>query len=210
MYIKNWTSMGMGENTYLLEKDGHALIIDPGCAPAPVLAELEVKELTLDAILLTHNHFDHIVSAEGIREKTGAEIWIHGLDAKALMDPALNYSAGYPGVGTLSFKADRIFEEGRLPLSQWEIEVIHTPGHTKGSCCFMIEGRLFSGDTLFRESVGRTDLQGGNYGELMKSVKKLAQLPEYIKVYPGHGSPTTLGHEVNSNPFLGENGWDLY
>lgn len=194
----NVETLPVGElqaNCYVLfqpERDD-AVVIDPG-AEEPAI-RLALGKRRLAAILLTHGHYDHIGAVAALREG-GVPVYIHASDARALTNPAYSLSQMFGGKASQG-EADVLVEDGqRLSLSGIDFSVLHTPGHTKGSCCFLTEGgALFSGDTLFRFGYGRTDLPGGDEGELLASLRRLFALDASTRVYPGHGNATTLGEE---------------
>jgi hydroxyacylglutathione hydrolase len=194
-------------NCYVVanEETNEAVIIDAGMHPRALLdkaAEYQVK-----AILLTHAHFDHMGGLTEIREKTGAPVYIHEIEQEWLTNPDLNGSSRWPMLGgaMTAEPAEHEVEEGDvLSLAGMSIRVLETPGHTPGGVSFLIEQHLFSGDTLFAHSIGRTDLPGGDYEQLITSIEeKLMPLPDDTQVYPGHGPGTTIGFERLHNPFLG-------
>lgn len=178
---KKFVLGALENNVYLLIKEKDAVLID--CEqPAVILRYLEKNGLKLKMILLTHGHFDHVHGLEEIKEKTKAEVWVNKKDV------GLQYGG--------EIAADMFFTDGqKLNFGEEEIKVIFTAGHTPGSVCFLVGNNLFSGDTLFKQGVGRTDLPGGNTGELEKSLKLLLALPPETMVYPGHGEETTVGGE---------------
>ena len=152
--------------------------------------------------MLTHCHFDHILGVKKIKEETNATIFISEQDKDGLKDSRLSL-ASEVRQAQHSVEADElIYNNTLIPFYDTDIKVISTPGHTKGSVCFLIKDKLFSGDTLFSGSIGRTDFPTGNYGEIKESLKKLLKLNENIVVYPGHGEATTIKDEKNFNPFL--------
>ncbi len=157
----------------------------------------------LEYILLTHGHFDHICGVKTLQEKYGGKICISENDAPCLSDEykSLNASMGYAAQGLT--QADILLHnEDIITLGETKIRVISTPGHTAGSVCFVTEGGIFSGDTLFRLSVGRVDLPGGNKRDLINSLKKLAEISGEHRVFPGHGSTTLLSFEKAHNSFI--------
>ncbi len=181
MEIKKFVLGALENNVYLLIKEKDAVLID--CEqPAVILRYLEKNGLKLKMILLTHGHFDHVRGLEEIKERTKAKVWVNKKDV------GLQYGG--------EIAADMFFKDGQvIKFGGEEIKVIFTPGHTPGSVCFLIGNSLFSGDTLFKQGVGRTDLPGGNAEELKKSLRRLLALPPETNVYPGHGEETTINEE---------------
>ncbi len=206
MDLQEMTLGQVQTNCYLIgnEKTKEAVVIDPADEGAYIAKRLRSLGYELKAILLTHGHFDHITGAEELRNLTGAEIYAYEGEKELLADPKLNCSsiAGH----TISLIPDKFFKDkDQLELAGFTFEVLFTPGHTSGSVCFYLksEGILFSGDTLFQESVGRSDLPTGNGRRLVKSVnERLIPLGEDILVYPGHGEDTTIGYEKRYNYYL--------
>lgn len=204
MHIDKFSTPGMGENIYLVW-DGttkEALLIDPGAPMQRLDKVIEETGVKLLAILLTHGHSDHILGCEHYQKKYGLPIYCHQDDQDMLERSKYNHSKEIFGI---EYTIDEAFyfAEGRLNIGSFAIDVIHTPGHSKGSSCFLIKDQLFSGDTLFKLGVGRYDLYGGDEGKLMHSVKhKLFLLPEEVVVHPGHGVKTSIGYEKAHNPFI--------
>lgn len=193
-------------NAYLLrgEDDLKAVVIDPGMNPAALLRRVE--HLHIEAILLTHAHFDHIGGVEALRKLKGCPVYIHDLEAGWLEDAKSNGSAKWAELGgpITASPAEFALAEGQtLSLIGNEFKVLHTPGHSPGSVSFLCGKDLFAGDVLFREGVGRTDLYGGRQGDLVDSIRlKLYKLPDDTVVYPGHGPRTKIGYEKANNPFV--------
>jgi hydroxyacylglutathione hydrolase len=190
-------------NCYVVgsEKTGQGMLIDPGDEADEILGNVAGQKLHIVLIVLTHAHIDHIGAVKEVYDATKAPIAIHTDSAKSLAHNATNTMLG------LSYPAppnpDRLLKDGdTVSVSELSFTVIHTPGHSPGSICLYGEGVLFSGDTLFREGIGRSDLPGGNYKELMASLHRLMALPPETVVYPGHGPKTTIGWEKLHNPFL--------
>ena len=193
-------------NCYLLtdEASGESAAVDCALFDADYQALLEKAGVTsLKYILLTHGHFDHISGVKRLKDACGGEICIHGEDAACLTDPKKSLNS-YTRFAALEPAApDVIVGEGsELFLGGTKITVMHTPGHTRGSVCFLTEGKLFCGDTLFRLSMGRTDLPGGNTRTLLASLARLSELEGEYDVYPGHGETTTLSYEKRNNLYL--------
>ena len=197
------------ENTYLARRDGsdRAVIIDPGDEAPKLLSAVEGLGVALDAILLTHTHFDHVGAVAPVAKATGAEVWVPEIEKPVLAD-IMSY-VPWPGFGPFeSWDAEHTVSGGeRLELAGFEIDVLFTPGHSPGHVTYSIadEQAVFSGDVLFQGSVGRTDLPGGDWPTLLESIRSLVDsLPEDTTVYPGHMGVTSLGAEQASNPFLAE------
>jgi glyoxylase-like metal-dependent hydrolase (beta-lactamase superfamily II) len=190
-------------NCYVIYgKDKRAAVIDPAFFADRIERVLENEGLILDKILLTHAHFDHIMAVEDLRKK-GAELYLHIEDEEMLYDPEKNYSLEFTGRATQFEKADHLLKDGDvIKVGGEDVKVMHTPGHTRGSVCYITDEYIFSGDTLFCGSVGRTDLFGGNYDTLMCSLKKLLEIEKDYVVLSGHGEKTTLSKEKNDNIYL--------
>ena len=192
----------LDENSYILTdtETGYSAVIDPDLirhTPKYLADNYDIR-----LILLTHCHFDHVYSAEELRKLTGAKILVHKDDAKGLLDADINLSY-IAGGEEISFSADEtLFDGEKITLGNTEIEVLHTPGHTKGSVCFLADNVLFSGDTLFSGSVGRTDFPSGSFSDMMRSMQRLKKLDGMLTVYPGHGSSTSLESEISNNPYM--------
>jgi len=206
---KTFARNSMGQNIYLYYDKllSEGVLIDAGCNEADcsdIAAFLREKGITVKAILLTHGHFDHIIAADEMRALTNAEIYCHCAEKPMLDDHELNLSTMIKK--KLSVTPDKVLQDGdTFRFGNAQLEVLHTPGHTPGGVCYYDRenGNLFTGDTLFRESVGRTDLPQGNSKTLKKSIaEKLLTLPGSTVVYPGHGSSSTVGHEKQKNPFV--------
>lgn len=195
-------------NCYYIYRSGEgeekeALLIDPGDRGGQIYEALQKKGFRVEAILLTHGHFDHIWGANELRRLSGAQIYAYEGEKDVCEDSHRNVSSQAGRAETVA--ADRYERDGSvLELAGFTIKLIATPGHTHGSCCYYFEKEkvLFSGDTLFEGSVGRTDFPTGSMGSLVRSVKeKLLVLPEDVTVYPGHGESTTIGEEKRYNPY---------
>jgi hydroxyacylglutathione hydrolase len=187
------------------EQTGEAVVIDPGDETAKILARLAKHNLRVTAIVITHAHIDHIGGAARLKEATGAPVYMNG-DDQDLYDQ-LEMQAGWLGMATPSrTTVDVGIRDGdSLASAGTEFQFLHTPGHTRGSVSVWIpaENKLLAGDTLFRDSIGRTDLPGGDFRAILRSIhSKLLTLPEETVVFPGHGEATTIGREKEMNPFL--------
>ena len=181
-------------NCYIIYDDASktCCVIDPGYAPETVLNKVSQLGLTVDAILLTHGHFDHVGAVKEIAAETGCEVYLCEDDLS--MPPMMT-------AGTLYYT--RTYAEGdALKLAGLTIHVLHTPGHTPGSVCLLTDDVIFSGDTLFAGSCGRTDLPGGDWATILRSLKRLAAMENDCTVYPGHGESTTLAEEKRYNPYM--------
>lgn len=207
MTVKEFLVGVVGTNCFLAtnSETKETLILDPGDGAESVIRFVESSQLRPVAILLTHGHFDHCMAAKELAGHYGISIYVHEEDKETMENPAYNCS-GMIG-RELVFTADEYFhgEKGHLSMAGFEIDILHTPGHTPGGVCFYVkdEGILFSGDTLFCESVGRTDFPKGSMSSLVRSIhEKLLPLPNDTKVLPGHGEWTTIGNERQYNPFL--------
>ena len=187
-------------NCYILQNGNRCVIIDPGYEPERILAFLKEKDLTAEAILLTHGHFDHVGAVEQLVEKTSCKLWMHQRDWSQKRSPITAYF--YP-IANCDFTEVWFCEEGEVICAAGlELSVMETPGHTWGSVCYRCGDALFTGDTLFAGSCGRTDLPGGDQRTIQESLRRLATLPENLTVYPGHGEATTLEEERMHNPYI--------
>lgn len=184
-------------------ESGEIVLIDPGFQPSDVVKFIQSERLTVKYVINTHGHIDHIAGNREILEAFKAPLCIHQLDSKYLEDPTKNLSLLF-GMPITSPPADILLKEGqKLELSDMSFEIIHTPGHTPGSICLKTPSYILTGDTLFKTSIGRTDIPGGSAEQLMKSIKeKLLPLDKGLLIYPGHGPQSTLREEIDSNPFF--------
>ena len=181
-------------NCYLAwgEDAATCVVIDPGYEPERVLAQAEKLGKGIEAILLTHGHFDHVGGVKAIAQETGCKVYIHKLDMELPQRLTL---------GTVPYTDN--YEEGDvLSLGGLSIRVMHTPGHTPGSVCLLMEDAMFSGDTLFAGSMGRCDFPGSNIFDMRKSLRSLCALEKNYRIFPGHGEDSTLDFEKKTNPYL--------
>jgi hydroxyacylglutathione hydrolase len=191
-------------NCYVVWSGRAAGVIDPGGAVEPVLQFIAAHGLQPQWVLNTHGHFDHIAGNAALLQRYPVPLLIHAADREMLLSPAHNLSA-FMGQKAVSPAATRTLAEGeKLMLGKTALQVLATPGHTRGGISLYTPDLVFAGDTLFKESIGRTDFPGGDYRQLKTAIReKLFCLPAATLVLPGHGDPTTIGHERQCNPFLG-------
>jgi hydroxyacylglutathione hydrolase len=209
MDVRMLTVGQVAENCYVVRRDGadRGLIVDPGEEAKRILHVVDELGLGIDAILVTHTHFDHIGAVSPVAKATGAPVYCPGIEVPVLRD--IMSFVPWPGFGPYeSYEADETVAGGEtLELAGMEVEVLFTPGHSPGHVTYAIrdEAALFSGDVLFQGSVGRVDLPGGDWATLLESIRSLVDaFPEETTVYPGHMGITTLGAERATNPFLAE------
>ena len=207
MKIKKYVVGMIGTNCYLVinEETKESVMVDPGAYPAKVKNAVKEQGLKLKAVLLTHAHFDHIMGLSDVMEDVKVTIYVEEADIPMMTDGESNLSSTYVRGGYRFEEAVPVSDGQQLEIAGFQFRVIHTPGHTKGSCCYYLkdEGVLFSGDTVFYGSVGRTDFPGGSTAEIVRSLHKLVDsLPEETEVFPGHDASTTIGYEKRYNPFV--------
>ena len=212
MKVHTLTLGPLATNCYLVWKDvgralpepQRALLIDCAGDPQDILTALRERKLDICLVVNTHGHSDHIESLARLKELTGAQLAIHELDIPMLSDAMLSGAAMF-GFSQHDITAERLLKEGdaiALPGTDSLLSVLHTPGHTPGSLCLLGDCMLFSGDCLFAGGIGRVDLPGGDERAMMRSLARLAQLDPHTVVYPGHGPTTTIGDELDRNPWL--------
>ena len=206
MKVEKFVTGIISTNCYLVinEDTKQAVVIDPAACPSYLMSHIKSEGLKIEAILLTHGQFDHIMGIDGFLSEFDVPVYVHEEDADAMEDPVLNQSSTYTSGYTFG-KARYLRDRQTLELAGYTFQVIHTPGHTKGGCCYYVasEGVLFSGDTLFQNSVGRTDFVNSSTSDLVHSVReKLFLLPDDTMVYPGHMGETKIGHEKKYNPYV--------
>lgn len=206
MKVKAFSLGPLGTNCYVLSKDHECIIFDPSGESNEIIKHMEENSLIPQAILLTHAHFDHIGALNDLRKKYELDVYLHKAEKDWLENPELNRSVIFFGEehAIISERPEHLLEEGTLKVGNFEMEVIHTPGHSPGSVTFIFQDNKFiiSGDVLFPMGIGRTDLPDGSIEELARSIsEKLYQLPDNFIVYPGHNVPTEIGIEKRHNPY---------
>ncbi|NBI06927.1 MBL fold metallo-hydrolase [Senegalia massiliensis] len=205
MIIENLSSGVYGGNCYIISSDDNSegIVIDPADNTNEIIDFIERHNIEVKYIVLTHGHGDHIGGIGDLKQKTNAQILIHKEDREMLMNKELNLSSKMPMV-TTEIEPDRVLEDGQIiDFGELNAEIIHTPGHTRGCISIKIGNNIFTGDTLFKGSIGRTDLYGGSYDDIIKSIEnKLMIYDDEVTIYPGHGGSSTIGYERKVNPFL--------
>ena len=206
MKIERFVIGPIGTNCYIVinEETKECFVADPAACPLELVSHIRSTGLKVQAVLLTHGHFDHIMGIDDFVREFPVPVYAHEAEKELLENAQLNSSAMY-GMGYTYSGAEYLKDGQVLTIAGFEIHVIYTPGHTAGGCCYYIpaEHVLISGDTLFHASIGRTDLPTGSSSQLVRSVReKLMVLPEETKVYPGHMEETTIGYEKKYNPFV--------
>ena len=206
MRIKKFVIGMVGTNCYVVynENTKECFVVDPAAPSAPLVEFIQTEGLQLQGILLTHGHFDHVMGIEGWTKEFDIPVYIYKDEAAILRDPALNLSSMF-GTSYAYEKVTCLSDGEKLVLAGYTFEVIHTPGHTSGGCCYYVKDEevLFSGDTLFCRSVGRSDFPTGSASVLVKSIQeKLFSLPDQVMVYPGHNDLTCIADEKQYNPFI--------
>lgn len=200
MEIINLFPGSYNSNCYILVHGGEAVVIDPSASAKAILSRVEQAGAVLKGILLTHGHFDHIVSIDTLRRACSAPLMIHKEDAEMLDDGRKNAFTLFFGQDIRYQPAERLLQGGdKINVGGMDIEVIHLPGHSKGSVCYYIPGErtMFTGDLLFAEGYGRADLHGGNMFTLRTSLCALREYPKNVTIYPGHGDSSPLGRALD-------------
>jgi glyoxylase-like metal-dependent hydrolase (beta-lactamase superfamily II) len=180
-----------------------AMIVDPADEADKILSVVAAEGLNVVAVVLTHVHFDHMLAAEAVCEAVGAPLYVGIGDETALADPNRNLSGVFKMCPPVCIQADKALREAdTISVGELTFTVMETPGHTPGCICLLCDDVLFSGDTLFYDSIGRVDFPSGNVPDMLASLRRLASLPQSTQVYSGHGPMTTIGREVAHNPYL--------
>ena len=208
MRVERFPVGPLDNNLYLLTVTGSrdAIVVDPSLESEHVLDTIRSRGLTVQKILLTHGHIDHIVMVKAFHEATGAPVWLHAEDRMLYERGAAQaLSIGFTWPGTVPI-AHWIEDGEEVGIPGLEVRAVHTPGHSPGSVTFVTSEGLIAGDVLFQGSVGRTDLPGGDWDTLLRAIReRVFPYPDATVVYPGHGPLTTIGHEKATNPFVGAN-----
>jgi glyoxylase-like metal-dependent hydrolase (beta-lactamase superfamily II) len=205
MNIISLTPDSFGSNCYILIDGGHAVVIDSSLPSDIILEQVKKADCVLDAVLLTHGHFDHILSLDRLRQQSGVVAYLHGADAPMLTDGNKNAYRTFFGVDRTWSPAEESLTDGQiLTVGQANLRVIHTPGHSSGSCCFLNarEGWMLTGDTLFADSYGRCDLWGGSIAQMRDSLQKLRDFDGKLTIYPGHGRSAKLSAALDNAYYL--------
>jgi glyoxylase-like metal-dependent hydrolase (beta-lactamase superfamily II) len=202
--VKEMSLGPLGTNCYIVHNHEQALVIDPGGEANKVVTFLREEQLSAQAILLTHAHFDHIGGVQALRTDLDLDVYLHQNELEWLSNPDLNRSRSF-GSEIVTDRAEHTLKPGTLQIGPFQFDVLHTPGHSPGSVSFVFAeaGFVISGDVLFRLGIGRTDLPGGDIRKLELSIKnQLYALRDSLIVYPGHGPRTTIEAEKENNPFF--------
>lgn len=210
MKIEKFVLGVLSTNSYVVsDENKNAVIFDCGVYSATISSYIEENELNLKKILLTHSHFDHMGGCAQLQEQTGAPVYIHEAEEDSLNDGDKNLANAFPFSSFEKVKDYRTIADGDvIEVGAMRFKVMHTPGHSKGSVCYIIEDVIFAGDTVFEGSVGRTDNYGGNQAEQKQSLKRLIELDGDYKLLCGHGGDTTLDIERKHNPYLQSSYYD--
>jgi len=192
-------------NCWIVAAEGaqKAAVIDPGGAGPAILEAVQQLDATVAAVLLTHGHFDHMTAAVELADGSDAPIYAHAADAPMLARPQ-DQMPGFVDESVRGVEDMRAVVEGdEIEVGGLRLSVVETPGHSPGGVCYLAEGAIFTGDTLFAGGIGRTDLPGGDHRQLMASIRdKILSLPDATTIHPGHGPTSTVGHERRRNPWL--------
>ncbi len=205
MLVRKLVVGDLQTNCYVLgdEESKEGLVIDPGGDSQEIEKVIQDEGLDIKYIILTHGHADHIAALSELKKKTKAMILIHPADSDMLVEPSYNLSF-FTGENLVCPEADKFLDDGnKIKLGALDLEVLHTPGHSPGGISLFTDRVIFTGDTLFCEGIGRSDLPGASHDQLLLSIKnKILSKPDDTVVYPGHGPETTIGEEKRSNPWI--------
>jgi glyoxylase-like metal-dependent hydrolase (beta-lactamase superfamily II) len=194
-------------NTYIVAGEGEGLIIDPGSSYEMIINIISDLDVEVVGIIATHGHVDHVAGVYMLRKEYNTDFFMHGKDSFLLSQAESflrTYGYDIPIVDDIDILLD---DRGNINIGGFDLRIIHTPGHSPGSISILLGDCLFTGDTLFRESIGRTDFPGGSFNEIVESIhRKIFTLSKNTVIYPGHGPETTVGHEIEYNPFVGRRG----
>lgn len=208
MNLQRFSLGPLGTNCYIVfDEDKNALIFDPGAEAERLIQFMSENNLKPHAILLTHAHFDHIGAVDALRKHYEIDVYLHEEEKEWLTEPELNRSVLSLPEPISTEAPNHLLVPGELVIGPFQLQVIHTPGHSPGSVTFIFHdyGFIISGDVLFQQGVGRTDLPGGSFEVLVHSIQeKLYQLPDNFRVFSGHGEETNIGYEKQFNPFVSE------
>ncbi len=194
MHVVRVEAQSMGANTYLIVSGTHALVVDPAVSVTAIASAAGSVGASIDGILLTHGHFDHVLSLDTLRKAFPVPAMIHKNDASMLTDGKKNAFYTFYGQERVFGAADITFEDGEeVSLGKETLRVIHTPGHTAGSCCFLCGNDLVTGDTLFADTIGRCDLYSSDVTQMRASLSRLQTLDQDLRIHPGHGMGERLG-----------------
>ena len=206
MIIEKCAVGGIATNCYIAadEASHEGVVIDPGAEPERILALIKERGIRVAALLFTHGHFDHVGAAADLHEALGAPIWCHRDDAGIALDAVAQAADFGARISRAPEKIDFYLEDGvPVKLGPLTFQVMHTPGHTPGGVTLILDKYAFTGDSLFRGGIGRSDFDGGDHASLLKSIKqKIYTLPDDTVVHPGHGPSSTIGYEKRNNPFV--------
>ena len=203
MKIVNVCPESFGANCYLIISKGHALAVDPAPSAEAIKRKAESEGAVIDGILLTHGHFDHIVSLDTLRASLSIPAYVHTEDAPMLEDGRKNAFFEFFGRDRKYAPAEFLMRDGDIiPVGEEEIKVIHTPGHSPGSVCFLCGDTLITGDTLFADSIGRCDLWGGSHEAIKASLAKLRDYNGSMRILPGHGPASLLGAALDNSAYF--------